>query len=83
VGTGVSDIWDLRRGPAVWLPVGNGSRWVCLGIDGGKALAAGFCRILENPGEDSGIFAAAFEKNFENRKKCVCIWGKMGYNKME
>jgi hypothetical protein len=41
------------------------------------------CRILENTGENSGVGAAAFEKIFENRKKCVCIWGKMGYNKME
>ena len=46
-------------------------------------VQAPFCRILENGRAAVAAWGTASEKNFPNRKKYVCIWGKMGYNRTE
>jgi len=61
----------------------NADGWSSLGNNPGKGAAAVFFGILEEYGEIADRGAASFEKNFKNCKKYVCIWGKMGYNKME
>ena len=44
--------------------------------------AAGIFPNLADCGRDLGMFFVSFEKNFDFCKIFVCIWGKMGYNKV-
>jgi hypothetical protein len=45
--------------------------------------AAGFCVLLGNNWQNMGLIPAAGQKNFANSENFVCIWGKMGYNRVE
>ena len=51
----------------------------------GRRVAAQthFWRVLEAHRQDNEDFVLSFEKNFGFFKNNVCIWGKMGYNKVE
>ena len=80
---GGAHVWGLRRGPAARLPGGAVSGDLELRPDRRAAPQAPFCRILENSGAAEAALGPASEKNFPNRKKYVCIWGKMGYNRTE
>jgi len=53
-----------------------------MGTEYRKASPAGFFRILESKPQNLGYFMASFQKNFKNDKNFVCIWAKMGYNRM-
>lgn len=48
-----------------------------------EAGAAGIFPVLEGNGQNLEAVFPSNEKFLENFKKSICIWGKMGYNKME
>jgi len=77
----------LRRRYALWLPDGHGRRWVPLGTDGGKVVAAGFSRFLGCGWKNMGDFVVSCGKIFANIEKIkqrgIGIRQKMGYNRME
>ena len=54
-----------------------------MGVDRRAAAAAGVPRDLEGNWKIVGRAHLAREKNFAIRENFVCIWGKMGYNKVE
>ena len=74
---------DLRLGYAAGLFLG------CFGFDrtAGRLLRPLFSLFWKGVFSVSETFTAfikkIFEKNRENSKNFICIWRKMGYNKME
>ena len=56
---------------------------ICLGTDGRDGTAAGISLVLANIGTVLAHNADSRQNFFPKNKNFVCIWGKMGYNKME
>ena len=80
---GAAGLPPVRRGPAARLSGGAGSGLLHGPQNAGKPSGPIFWNILAYFGRELWIPAVPAEKNFQIRKKYVCIWGKMGYNKME
>ena len=62
---------------------GAGARGLGLGKNGRADAAKVFLPILGSNWADLEFSLYARKKIFTNYKNFVCIWGKMGYNKME
>lgn len=62
---------------------GAGCRGRGLGNDGGKAFAPSVSFILALCSPHQGANFNALQKNFAFLENFVCIWTKMGYNKVE
>jgi hypothetical protein len=60
---------------------GTGNR--LLGDQRGQAAAAHIFHILAYFGAYSAFSYETGQKNIENLKNFICIWRKMGYNKVE
>ena len=61
---------------------GYAFRNVTLGENRGSLAAADIFHNLGLLGDTFPVCPVSFEKNFGNCKNFVCIWGKMGYNKV-
>ena len=57
-------------------------RYFALGENRGNLAAADIFHNLGLLGDSFPDCPVSFEKNFGNCKNFVCIWGKMGYNKV-
>jgi hypothetical protein len=55
---------------------------LALGENRGRLAAADIFHNLGLLGDSFPVCPVSFEKNFGNCKNFVCIWGKMGYNKV-
>ena len=64
------------------LLAGHGSRYFAVGGYRRAVAPAGIFRILGFLRGSAWYFADSLEKNFGNCKNFVCIWGKMGYNRV-
>ena len=82
-----AELPDLPGRPAAWLYRRPVSWYLFLGTDRGEVAAAGLFRFLERNLEDIGQPPLASPENFQKNcpiyKIFICIFGKMGYNKME
>ena len=77
---GVPDLPGRSADRVFWRTPGG----LCtLGQNGRQASGGAFQGILEDYGRHFPSYIPADEKNFTFYKNFVCIWGKMGYNKME
>ena len=83
LGLALSELWDLRRGSAAGIFSWAFGRRTSLGTHRREGSAPGFFRILGRPGKGRASRGPAFKKIFAFCKNFVCIWGKMGYNKVE
>lgn len=82
VGLGGVQLRLLRRGYPGGVSVRNGCRCRRLGRDVRDVAAPPFSHDLAGAGSRHRADAAARQKNFSFCKNFVCIWGKMGYNKV-
>ena len=54
-----------------------------MGAECREASPTAFFRFLESNPQNVVYFMASLQKIFKNDKNIVCIWAKMGYNKVE
>ena len=72
----------LPGGYPAGLSAGYGLWNFSLGENCGHLVATDIFPDLEGFGDSFPFCPVSFEKNFGNCKNFVCIWGKMGYNKV-
>ena len=72
----------MCRGSAYGLSDGGRNGADVVGADRQSALASHFPGHLEGIGKNMVFYYTPREKKLAFCKKNVCIWGKMGYNKM-
>ena len=80
------DLYQLRRLPGGYpgdLSFGYDLRNFALGENRRYLVATDIFSNLAHFWDSFPFCPVSFEKNFGNCKNFVCIWGKMGYNKME
>jgi hypothetical protein len=84
---GVSEFWDLPRRPTAGIFAHNDIRRHFMGADRGPPFEKAIFLIL---GANFPSFFLSrwfiekiFPKNLVFYKKTICIWKKIGYNKME
>jgi hypothetical protein len=78
-------VYQLRPMPGGYpghLSYGYGLWNFSVGENRGSLVAADIFPDLEGFGDSFPFCPVSFEKNFGNCKNFVCIWGKMGYNKV-
>ena len=64
------------------LPAGDGRRDFAVGVQRWPVAPAGIFRLLAFLWDTDGHLSHSLEKIFGIYKNFVCIWGKMGYNKV-
>ena len=69
--------------PADGIHSGHGRRRYWLGGYRRTVAQAPFFLILEEFAKDLGLFVPSWKKILPFCEKYVCIWGKMGYNKVD
>ena len=83
LGLGVSGIRNLPGRAAAGVHRRSCGRRIFVGMDSGMPAASGFWMVLEGILACRGYLFPAFQKIIPFFKNFVCIWGKMGYNKVE
>ena len=83
VGVHLSGLRGVCRGPAAGVCVGTSGRGGGVGGHRRTMAPTGIFRNLANTGDNVGAFLGTWEKIFAIYENFVCIWGKMGYNKVE
>ena len=73
----------LRRGHPAGESHGAASGRDCRRADSGTAIKSHISLLLAGTGVDLEAFSCPGKKIFAICENFVCIWGKMGYNKME
>ena len=74
--------WHMRRRSADWVFFCRYCRCAALGQVAGEVTFSALPRDLADTGRNCWSYPAPCEKKFEKSKNFICIWGKMGYNKM-
>ena len=72
----------LPGGSAHWVSFWNVGRGNRMGGYFRQVAAAAFRVLLERSGKSRTLFVPSTKKILGFCEKCICIWGKMGYNKV-